>query len=1044
MWRHRAQDMLSALKVSRNNYPFFQDYAGTRTLWRMVYASPYVGAVYLQEFGPHMRPEQPPNRAMVSRVVALAGQCNLSTHTLAQKAAQQQAAEATERVSESGEIGCLDAGSVCTTPAKGSGGTTTGEQSAHASWQIEQLKLRHIVPSGAITGAHQLQAACAQYPPEDQRAAEGCGRSGSRAEEREWQQESARLLSALADVHDEADTGSVVSQWLRAYAALVKRSRVSRGGGGGLEGGEGAEAVRAAREAAGGGARILREEQEQEQSRSRRRWRQQRGLYVGYREVAMAVNGAMKELGLQGRPRMAYRLFQWMQGQGWCQLDPHLSTTIITILARSQAPAQCVRIFTSMLAAGCSPDTPACNALLACLLASEHPAYGMLLFETLKSGAVPPTIGQGPYAHAYAHPQERHTSQGTGESPAADVAEEEEESEEEYEQAIAGLLQRVVEAGGCRADTVTYNTLMDAAVKGGQGLAGAIGVLKEMRACGAAPDVVTYDVLISACAREGKAREAETLMRMIRREGLQPTVVTLTALVHALAAAGEFKAAKAAVRSSASEFGCRPNAVTFSTLISALAARGHLADAEQLLDEMEATTAGGSGSSIVPYNALLAGYAAAGLVDGAEAVMGRIGAARLTPSVVTFTSLMAAYSNAGSHGEVWSIYREMQAAGCAPNVQAFTAALSAASRQCHLARVARILQDMRDAGCAPNAYTSSAALCAISCCDDLSQVPPVLDALAGFQAPLSLNIICALCSAPHIPDSQVRELTAALVESIDPADSHTPTVLTSALIDALYALGLQRRAALVLAAAMSAGLHVPPSTSSSNKRGDLRCVWKLDVRRLSRGGAVLALHQWLSCLALLAQAGHRYDARGNAQDVEILLPLVAASSVPRPVLRDSSWQDSHATGAFRFDGGQRSVSKDRHHHHHHLPAGRTGQRARPEKGTTSQSHVKQYRRRDEESLLLEAEVEAFPSSVEVVTGWGKNSKREGECPVRDAVGRQVAHLGAPLRPPPGMDELPTWGRLMASGRALREWLLLPATAPSLALHDDAFLTQSHP
>lgn len=167
--------------------------------------------------------------------------------------------------------------------------------------------------------------------------------------------------------------------------------------------------------------------------------------------------------------------------------------------------------------------------------------------------------------------------------------------------------------------------------------------------------------------------------------------------------------------------------------------------------------------------------------------------------------------------------------------------------------------------------------------------------------------------------------------SIAQEDAKTWTALSSSLLDALWALGWYRRAALVLGWLCE----------NSNIHDDLCSVvpneWKLDVRRLSSGGATVALYQWLAHLLEVAQQLNVLGYYSGLDDYESVMKVeVKVSFLPQ-------FQDQ------------------------------------------------------EPKPLGPEEQKAFPRFVTVVSGWGKLSKEEGRSQVKASIEKEMIKLGAPFR-----------------------------------------------
>lgn len=212
--------------------------------------------------------------------------------------------------------------------------------------------------------------------------------------------------------------------------------------------------------------------------------------------------------------------------------------------------------------------------------------------------------------------------------------------------------------------------------------------------------------------------------------------------------------------------------------------------------------------------------------------------------------------------------------------------------------------------------------------------------------------------------------------SIKKGDVKAWTALSSSLLDALWTLGWYRRAALALGWLCE----------NSNIHNDLCMVmpieWKLDVRRLSSGGAAVALYQWLAHLLHVAQ---HVDFLGY----------------------------SDAEGESGTSGSGEGLAA--------VPI--------------SEDDIRL------EELVVKVEVtvpflpsqaqKSFPRFVTVVSGWGKLSKEEGRSQVKSGIEKEIIKLGVPFRLSNDA------GRWTAKGEALLRWLLRPETPSRLVLWDMA-------
>ena len=224
---------------------------------------------------------------------------------------------------------------------------------------------------------------------------------------------------------------------------------------------------------------------------------------------------------------------------------------------------------------------------------------------------------------------------------------------------------------------------------------------------------------------------------------------------------------------------------------------------------------------------------------------------------------------------------------------------------------------------------------------------------------------------------QVFNILGRCFSSIKEGDVKAWTALSSSLLDALWALGWYRRAALAL------GWLCENSKIHDDLCTVMPLEWKLDVRRLSSGGAAVAFYQWLAHLLQVAQ---QVDLLGY-RDLE---------------------EESSTSDGDNSDEGSVIVP-------------------------VSEDEI----RLEETAVKVEVlvpflpprEQNAFPRFVTVVSGWGKLSKEEGRSQVKSGIEKEIIKLGVPFRS--SIDA----GRWTANGEALLRWLLRPETPSRLVLWD---------
>ncbi|KAG0593000.1 hypothetical protein M758_1G288400 [Ceratodon purpureus] len=630
--------------------------------------------------------------------------------------------------------------------------------------------------------------------------------------------------------------------------------------------------------------------------------------YVRYEQVARTVNAVLQDLGRKGYPSAALQVFQWMQLQGWCRLDPHLYTTVIDALGSAGCLDLAEKIFGEM------GDSVRKDTVL----------YNSLLHARSKAGQV---------------------------------------------EAAAELFDSMKEKN-CRPDLYTYNTLMNMHVKVDSGLPKVLSLFKEMCLQGIQPDVVSYDILLAACASKEHVKEAQRIFDAMKKRRVKPTVVTYTSLITVYANAGDFRSAMQVFGEMTAEK-CKPNVKTFTSLINSCRRGGHVEEAQSVFEAMKEY---GVKPNVMTYNALINVYTERGEQGRAQSIFLEMVQAGLQPTGVSFTVLMSSFKATGAYKDALSIYNQAKQFNKVCSVQTYTEALDTCAKAKNIGGMIRVLDDMRAAACVPNAVTCTVLLVALSSkCSNNIEVSNLLDSLKGFDSKLAQSCHYLLTDSSK-PDQEVINILGRCFSSIKKGDVKAWTALSSSLLDALWALGWYRRAALVLGWLCE----------NSNIHDDLCTVmpveWKLDVRRLSSGGAAVALYQWLAHLLQVAQ---HVDLLGyNFFDEE------------------SSASDSEEGSAAV------SVSEDG-----------TGLKESPVKVEVTVP------------FLPSRTQKAFPKFVTVVCGWGKLSKEEGKSQVQSGVEKEIIKLGVPFRLSNDT------GRWTANGEALMRWLLRPETPSRLVLWD---------
>ncbi|CAI5941038.1 unnamed protein product [Closterium sp. NIES-65] len=182
------------------------------------------------------------------------------------------------------------------------------------------------------------------------------------------------------------------------------------------------------------------------------------------------------------------------------------------------------------------------------------------------------------------------------------------------------------------------------------------------------------------------------------------------------------------------------------------------------------------------------------------------------PNTVTYTTLMAAYAAAGRSAEVWDVYREMRSLSIPPNHFTFATLVSSCAARSRPDLIKSVLAD-------------------VAACQQRADVALVTSVLAG---------VAGCCSGKKEEAGSVLRWFLGEVESEGGVgEACARLILEDGLSDAQVVAG-RKGAGEVMTTPRQQGRG--GATELVHLDGD---TWQLDVRRLSYGGAAVALNQWL-------------------------------------------------------------------------------------------------------------------------------------------------------------------------------------------------------
>lgn len=227
---------------------------------------------------------------------------------------------------------------------------------------------------------------------------------------------------------------------------------------------------------------------------------------------------------------------------------------------------------------------------------------------------------------------------------------------------------------GCEPDLVSFNTLINARLKGAAAMADGLGteLLNEVRRSGIRPDIITYNTLISACSRGSNLDEAMKVYKDME------------------------------------EHRCRPDLWTYNAMISVYGRCGMSGEAEKLFKELEGR---GFFPDAVTYNSLLYAFAREGNEKKVKEVSDEMVKMGFGKDEMTHNTIIHMYGKKGQHDLALQLYRDMKLSGRSPDVVTYTVLIDSLGKVDRVLDAANVMSEMLDAGVKPTLRTYSALIC---------------------------------------------------------------------------------------------------------------------------------------------------------------------------------------------------------------------------------------------------------------------------------------------------------------------------------------------
>ncbi|KAF9610894.1 hypothetical protein IFM89_025428 [Coptis chinensis] len=382
-----------------------------------------------------------------------------------------------------------------------------------------------------------------------------------------------------------------------------------------------------------------------------------------------------------------------------------------------------------------------------------------------------------------------------------------------------------------RVDLVTFSTLIKIYGVAGN-FDGALNVYEEMKALGVKPNLVIYNTLLDAMGRAKRPWQAKTVYREMTKSGLEPSSSTYAALLRAYCRSRYGEDALHVYREM-KEKGVELNVVLYNSMLAMCADIGYVDDSIEIYNDMKKSET--SKPDSWTFSSLITMYSCSGKVVEAEKVLEEMLESGFEPNIYVLTSLIQCYGKANRTDDVVKTFNRLQELGITP--------------------------DDRFCGCLLNVITQISK----------EELGKLIVCIGKANSKLE-NVVTLLVKEETVDEifkDKANELFGAISKDVRKA-------YCNCLIDLCVNLNLLERACDLLELGLTLGIYTAIQSKSPTQ-------WSLQLKSLSLGAALTALHVWMSDLSKALDSGeelppllgintghgkHKYSDKGLASVLE--------------------------------------------------------------------------------------------------------------------------------------------------------------------------------
>ncbi|KAJ8551782.1 hypothetical protein K7X08_021797 [Anisodus acutangulus] len=433
---------------------------------------------------------------------------------------------------------------------------------------------------------------------------------------------------------------------------------------------------------------------------------------------------------------------------------------------------------------------------------------------------------------------------------------------------------------GVKPDNVTFSTIISCARQCNLPEK-AIEWFEKLPSFGCEPDDVTYSVMIDAYGKAGNVDMALSLYDRARTEKWRIDAVTFATLIRIYGSAGNFDGCLN-VYEEMKALGVRPNMTVYNSLLDAMGRAKRPWQAKNIYTEM---INNGFEPSWGTYASLIRAYGRARYSEDALKIYKEMKEKGLELSVMLYNTLLAMCADVGLTDEAVNIFEEMKSSGtCQPDSWTYSSLITINSCSGKVSEAEATLNDMMEAGFEPNIFVLTSLIQCYGKAGRTDDVVRTFDRLSDLglspgerftgcllnvltqtaKEDLHKLTICLEKANPKLGyvvkllvDEEVVEEEGAFkknaAELLDSVTTDVRKAYCNCLIDICVNLNKLERACELLDIGLTLNIYTDIMSRTETQ-------WSLQLKSLSLGAALTALHIWMSDLNKALEDGEEFPS----------------------------------------------------------------------------------------------------------------------------------------------------------------------------------------